>query len=369
VAGSEPPPNSAVQESVPAAASPALTSILSLRVGAVIVAALYFAREVLVPITVAVLLSFVLSPLVDLLRRMKLGRVPSVLIAAITAIAIIGLIGTIIGSQVAQLASHAPEYAGTIEKKVEMVHTYALDKLSGVLKRLGYEAKLSTQTSSTTLPNRNSSPRLGGEQSAANELPSSPLGLLKKYLSPILSPFATLGIIVVVTIFVLLQKEDLRDRMIRLFGSTDLHRTTVAMDDAAKRLSRYFLAQLGLNSAFGVVIGIGLLLIGVPNPVLWAIISGLLRFGAVYRLIHIRNPADRTRHGGRSELVDGNLDGGALRGRRALGQPRRRADPVRTQHRTLPVRSGDIGDFLELALGFDRARPLDAAHAMSGRAW
>jgi len=82
----------------------------------------------------------------------------------------------------------------------------------------------------------------------------------------------------VVAIFVLLQKEDLRDRMIRLFGSTDLHRTTVAMDDAAKRLSRYFLAQLGLNSAFGLVIGVGLYFIGVPNPILWSILSALLRF-------------------------------------------------------------------------------------------
>jgi hypothetical protein len=82
----------------------------------------------------------------------------------------------------------------------------------------------------------------------------------------------------VVAVFILLQKEDLRDRMIRLFGSADLHRTTSAIDDAAKRLSRYFLAQLGLNSAFGVIIGIGLFWIGVPNSILWGILSGLLRF-------------------------------------------------------------------------------------------
>ena len=106
----------AAQESVPAASTPALTSILSLRVGAVVVAAHYLAREVLVPITVAILLSFVLSPLVDLLRRFRLGQIPSVLVSVIAAIAIIGLIGTV-GSQVTQLASHAPEYAGTIEKR------------------------------------------------------------------------------------------------------------------------------------------------------------------------------------------------------------------------------------------------------------
>lgn len=270
---------SAAQENVPAASSPALTSILSLQVGAVIVVALYLAREVLIPITVAILLSFVLSPLVDLLRRIRLGRVPSVLISVLAAIGIIGLIGTVIGSQVAQLANHAPQYAGTIEKKIETVRNYALVKMTGVLEHVGYNPKLMpTQTATTPAISESSSVEPSREPQAPTTPPTSPVGLLEKYLSPILSPFVTLGIIIVVAIFVLLQKEDLRDRMIRLFGSADLHRTTVAMDDAAKRLSRYFLAQLGLNSAFGVIIGIGLFFIGVPNPVLWGIVSGLLRF-------------------------------------------------------------------------------------------
>ncbi len=93
-----------------------------------------------------------------------------------------------------------------------------------------------------------------------------------------LSPLATLGIVFVVAVFALLQQEDLRDRMIRLLGSDDLHRTTLAIDDGGRRLSRYFVTQLSINTAFGIVIGIGLLLIGVPNPVLWGILSGLLRF-------------------------------------------------------------------------------------------
>jgi hypothetical protein len=87
-----------------------------------------------------------------------------------------------------------------------------------------------------------------------------------------------MGIVVVVAIFVLLQKEDLRDRLIRLFGATDLHKTTVAMDDAARRLSKYFLTQLAINTSFGILIGIGLYFIGLPNPLLWGILSGLLRF-------------------------------------------------------------------------------------------
>ena len=113
---------------------------------------------------------------------------------------------------------------------------------------------------------------------AATAPSTSPFALAERYLSPVLSPLATMGIVFVVAIFALLQQEDLRDRLIRLFGATDLHRTTVAMDDAARRLGKYFLTQLAINVAFGLVIGVGLHLVGVPNPVLWGMLSALLRF-------------------------------------------------------------------------------------------
>jgi predicted PurR-regulated permease PerM len=263
-----------VQETVPASEASAITSFLSFQAGIIVVAALYLARDVLVPITLALLLSFVLAPLVDLLRLWRLGRVPSVLIAVLAAIAIIGGIGTVIGSQVAQLAPRAPQYAATIEKKIETARNYMAERASGLLERVGYGFKPPQDSSQTT----SSAEVPAGEQPGSKAQPSGLLEMLQKYLSPILSPFATFGIVLVVAIFVLLQKEDLRDRMIRLFGATDLHRTTVALDDAAQRLSRYFLAQLGLNSVFGLIIGMGLFFIGVPNPILWGILSGLLRF-------------------------------------------------------------------------------------------
>jgi hypothetical protein len=106
----------------------------------------------------------------------------------------------------------------------------------------------------------------------------APLELVGRYLSPALSPFATLGIVIVVTIFILLQQQDLRDRVIRLIGSNDLHRTTIALDDGAQRLSRYFLTQLAVNVGSGCAITVGLLLIGVPQPALWGAMSALLRF-------------------------------------------------------------------------------------------
>ena len=102
--------------------------------------------------------------------------------------------------------------------------------------------------------------------------------LAQRILAPIVAPLATTAIVFIVAIFVLLQREDLRDRLIRLFGSSDLHRTTVAMNDAAGRLSRYFLTQLGINATFGLIIGTGLYFIGVPSPLLWAVLAMLLRF-------------------------------------------------------------------------------------------
>ena len=277
------PPSSAPAPpaAVPASSTPNIASVLALQIGVVVVAALYLAREVLIPIIVAILLCFVLGPLVDLLRRIRLGRVPSVLVAVVLALAVIVAVGGVIGSQVAELATKAPEYAVTVEKKVETLRAYTVGRISALADRLGHGGSSEGEaTRASPAPEAGSAPRAAAPPAPGTTTASSttPLGLMERYLSPVLSPIATLGIIVVVAIFALLQKEDLRDRFIRLFGATDLHRTTVAMDDAGRRLSRYFLTQLGINASFGIIIGAGLYFIGVPNPVLWAILSALLRF-------------------------------------------------------------------------------------------
>ena len=102
--------------------------------------------------------------------------------------------------------------------------------------------------------------------------------MLRRVAEPLLGPLATAGIVVILVIFILLYREDLRDRLIRLAGARDLHRTMAAMDDAAYRLSRFFLAQTGMNTAFGLFIAGALWLIGVPNPLLWGFVAALMRF-------------------------------------------------------------------------------------------
>lgn len=272
---------------VTAAERPKAALASPLIVGAILVAGLYFGREIFIPIAIALLLSFVLGPLVNYLRRWRLPRLVAVGLAVLMTLGIVGALGTLIGIQVADLAGDVPRYRATIERKLESLRDSPAGRMTDYVANIG--RAIHNAGNAETQPKPAASPpppAAKGEPPPERKpmlvemtaAPPSPLETASTLLSPIMQPLATLGIVFVVLLFVLMQREDLRDRLIRLAGSRDLHRTTVAMDDAAKRLSRYFVAQLALNTAFGVVIGVGLYLIGVPNPVLCGIVSALMRF-------------------------------------------------------------------------------------------
>ncbi len=276
---SEPPPPTRTPAVVPQADTPGLNGLLSLSVAVVVVAALYLAREVLIPITVAVILSFVLAPLVALLRRCRLPHVAAVLLAVLLAFGVIGTIGGVIGVQVAGIAADVPRYTATIQHKVEAVQSMTLGRLTVLTSRLdqqlgrGAKPAVGTPTDAASVAGM-PKPQLVEVQPP----PTSAVELARAVLAPMVDPLSNFLIIVIVAVFILMQQEDLRDRLIRLFGSSDLHRTTLAMDDAGRRLGRYFLAQLAINTTFGTVVAIGLWLIGVPSPALWGVTSALLRF-------------------------------------------------------------------------------------------
>ena len=264
--------------------APDTRTLVGLAVTAIVVAALYLAQDVLVPITLAVMLSFVLSPLTNLLRGLGLWRVPSVVLSILLALAVIGALGTLIGSQAAGLAEDAPRYAEAIEQKVEGVQAFATSRLGFLLRAFGAPGETAPAPPSQALP-----PARGRTRAAA-PVPQAPvlvelarprtsaLTVARTILEPVLAPLETTFLVFIVAVFILLQKEDLRDRFIRVFGSTDLHRTTLALDEAGERLSRFFIAQLGINASFGLVIGLGLWAIGIPTPALWGGLAGLLRF-------------------------------------------------------------------------------------------
>ena len=243
-----------------------------------IVVTLYFGREVLLPITLALLLAFILAPLVNLLTRWHFGRVPSVLLGALFALGVVVAIGSVIGSQIATLTDDLPQYTKTIQTKIEKIKHSTTGQLGKWADRLGPQLKPDAAPAAAADQGQpGQTPTL--VTSAPQQQPKeSPFAIATRYISSILSPLATLGIVFVITAFALLQREDLRNRLIRLLGSHDLHHTTLAIDDGGQRLTRYFLAQLTINVIFGIIVGVGLLLIGVPNPVLWGITSGVLRF-------------------------------------------------------------------------------------------
>jgi len=253
--------------------------VKALAVFLMIVVILYFGKDVLLPITLALLLAFILAPLVDLLTRWHFGRVPSVLLGAVFALGVVVAVGSVIGAQIATLTDDLPQYTKTIQTKVDKIKHYTTGQLSQWADRLGPQIRPDAGPSAPA-PNQGQAGQAQTPAVTAQPQPpkETPLAIATHYISSILSPLATFGIVFVVTVFALLQREDLRNRLIRLVGSSDLHHTTVAIDDGGRRLTRYFLAQLTINTIFGIVVGLGLLLIGVPNPVLWGITSGLLRF-------------------------------------------------------------------------------------------
>jgi predicted PurR-regulated permease PerM len=258
---------------------PATNSLLTLAVGVVVVAALYLAKEVLIPVTLAVLLSFLLAPIASLLRRLHIGRTASVLVAVLLALSVMVGAGSVVGLQIASLAQDLPEYQTTIQTKIAAVRDEVLVNLNALQTRLDHQldhtAPLTPRRAAHTQPSGSlQNPMMVQVQPP----PASPLVITRQVLGPVVGPLGTAVLVLIVAVFILLQEEDLRDRLIRLFGSSDLHRTTLAMNDAARRLSKYFLTQLAINACFGLFLALGLMVIGVPSPALWGFIGMLLRF-------------------------------------------------------------------------------------------
>lgn len=291
--------------SEPKSTSPANGLIIA----AVIAGILYAAREVLVPLALAILMSFVLAPLVRKLQRWKLGKGLSVALVVIFAFAVVFGLAGFMGQQLTQLAGNLPQYQTTITRKVQEANELvsgpgALSRLSQLFQHVNKElagtkppqgeAKApeagSAAPSPSSAPDRTptSLPQGGLAPDAPQPVRPIPVEVHQPdqgsmetvvgLLGPLIHPIATTGLVIVFVIFMLLQRQDLRNRMIRLAGSQDLHRTTAALDDAARRLSRLYLMQLALNAGFGVVIGLGLAVIGVPSPFLWGVIAAIFRF-------------------------------------------------------------------------------------------
>jgi predicted PurR-regulated permease PerM len=244
-----------------------------------IVAALYFAKTVFVPLAVAVLLTFVLAPPFRVLRGWGLPRAIAAPIVVALAFIILLAIASILGQQLSQLAERLPQYEFTITQKIQKLRDSMLN--GGTFQRMSRflgDVKEQISGTQTDQPIASISNQPKPAPVEIVQPPPGPTEVIRRLAEPLLDPLTTFGLIVLFVLFFLLERETLRDRMIRLAGSHDLGRTTEAINDAARRLSRYFLVQTALNALFGTLVAVGLTVIGVPNPILWGILGMLLRF-------------------------------------------------------------------------------------------
>ena len=248
---------------------------------AIVVTIIYLAQAVILPLAVAMLITFALSPLVTRLRKLGLPNLPAVLLAVATAFAIIGLFFLVLVSQLGNLAQNLPQFQANIITKVENLRAASSD--IGVIGQLTDMMTAINDKISVVVPVE---PASGGAAAptAANPMPvevvenKGPIGLLQDLVLPLISPIATTGLVIVVIIFMLLARDDLRDRFIRLVGSNDLHRTTQVLQDAGERVTQYLTVQLLVNVIYALPIGVGLWMIGVPNAALWGLVTLVMRF-------------------------------------------------------------------------------------------
>jgi predicted PurR-regulated permease PerM len=248
-------------------------------IAAVVVGGLYVGQPWLMPLALAVLISFALSPLAAALRRIRLGHIPAVLITVLFAVVMLGGIALFTGSQLAKLAGELPHYQTNLAAKINSVvgntlHNGTLTRLRQAAENLADQVTGRREAVPETSPVEDMTP----VPVVIARTSLSPLAVAQALVGPLLQPLALVALVIVFVGFILFQKDDLRDRIVRLAGSGDMQRTTVALEEAAARLSRYLFLQTSINATFGLLVGGGLWLIGIPNAGLWALMAALFRF-------------------------------------------------------------------------------------------
>ena len=248
-----------------------------------VAAVIYVAREVFLPISVAMLIAFALSPMVLALWRRGVPQLISVLIVATVAFAAMALFFLVVAGQMTTLAQNLPTFQANILAKVDSFQ--AASGGDGIISRLYNMISVISADLGQALPAAPDAASTGTETNTVADPMrvelvngSGTVMLLKTVLEALFTPIVRLALVVVLVIFMLLEREELRDKFIRLVGSNDLHRSTQILAEAGQRVGQYLLTLLLVNVIYALPIGIGLWLIGVPNAILWGILTLILRF-------------------------------------------------------------------------------------------
>jgi predicted PurR-regulated permease PerM len=260
-----------------------ISRIFTLFAAVVVIATLYFARVMLVPLALAVLFTFVLTPLVSVLERIHFPRFLAVFLVVALAVAGLGIAGWTVTNQLIDVTNQLPSYKSNIKTKIDSIRrprSSRFDSAANAVKEIGKEI---TDTSADTA--ENASAKASAKTKAAIAPPKSaqiqvyqPASNPLESFNSVITPLGSAIIVLVLTIFMLAGREDLRNRVIGLVGHGHLNVMTQALNDAGARVSRYLLMQLLVNTGYGAVMGLGLYFIGVPNALLWGTVAGLFRF-------------------------------------------------------------------------------------------
>lgn len=257
---------------------------------ALVLLGLYFARDVLIPLAMALTLNFLLTPAVMQFERWRLRRISAVVLVVIVAFALVGGVGWIVTRQLIEVVNSLPHYRGNIHSKLVQLHAPTTGPWSQTVKSIREIGAELSEDSRESNPLEPVLPAKGGQRARQQaQLPAQPTPVvvipqpetgrqyLRDLLRPVLKPLGMLGMVLIFTVYMLLKREDLRNRLLLLAGIGRLNLMTQALNDAAERISRYLVVNVLVNFSYGVIFAIGLYLLGVPNATLWGVLLAILR--------------------------------------------------------------------------------------------
>lgn len=251
---------------------PALRVLIGLLIAALVIAGLFFGRDLLVPLALALLLGFLLDPAVSRLKRWGLSRMAATLLVVAITLCTLGGMGAYLGNQVSQLSADLPTYQNTIRTKLRDLRKY----ISGPSVWDGARKTYDTVEKEITSPSsRTPAPRVQKVEIQPVEL--KPMAQFTAWLDRVSEPVLMAGIVLLFVVLILLDRDDLRDRLVRLMGG-NLHLATNALDEASERIGRYLRMQFIVNASYGLPMAAGLWFIGVPGAILWGVVAAIMRF-------------------------------------------------------------------------------------------